>query len=75
VALPAGALVAALRTISELDTAGRTLGYLAVLTLLAALGAAIAASTRAAAGRVEAAGVAAPPWATPSAGLARDAST
>jgi len=67
VALPAGALVAALRTISQLDAAGRTLGYLAELTLLAALGAAIAASTRAAAGRVEDAGVAS--WATPSAGL------
>jgi hypothetical protein len=53
VALPAGAPVAALRTISELDAAGRTLSYLAVLTLLAALGAAIAASTRRAAGRVE----------------------
>jgi hypothetical protein len=75
VALPAGALVAALRTISELDAAGPTLGYLAVLTLLAALGAAVAASTRAAAGGVEDAGVAAPPWARPSAGLAHDAST
>ena len=69
VALPAGALVAALRTISQLDAAGRTLGYLAVLTLLAALGAAIAASTRAAADRMEDAGVAAASWATPSAGL------
>jgi hypothetical protein len=75
VALPAGALVAALRTLSELDAPGRTLGYLAVLTLLALLGAAIAASTRAAAGHAEEAGVAALPWATPSAGLAHDAST
>jgi len=75
VALPAGALVAALRTISELDATGRTLGYLAALTLLAALGAAIAASTRAAAGRVEDGGVAAARWATPPAVWARDVST
>ncbi len=75
VALPAGALLAALRTISEFDASGGTLGYVAVLTLLAALGAAIAASTRAAAGRVEDVRVAAPSRATPSAGLAHDAST
>jgi hypothetical protein len=69
VALPAGAFVAALRTISELDGGARTLGYLTVLALLAALAAAVAASTRAVAGRGEDAGVAAAYWATPSAGL------
>jgi hypothetical protein len=63
-ALPAGGLAAALRTLSEFDAAGRTLGYLAALTLLAALGAAIAASTRAAAVRAEDAGLVAPSWAT-----------
>jgi len=57
VALPAGALLAALRTVSALDVSAPTLGYLAVLTLLAALGAAIAASTRAAARPADDAGV------------------
>jgi len=47
VALPAGALLAAIRTMSDLD-AGRTAGYLAGLALLVALGVAVFASTRSA---------------------------
>jgi hypothetical protein len=47
VALPAGALIAALRTISDLDAgAGRTAGYLAGLALVAALSGAVFATTR-----------------------------
>jgi hypothetical protein len=45
-ALPAGALIAGLRTIDHLNPAGAAAGYLAALALLAACGAAVLASLR-----------------------------
>jgi hypothetical protein len=46
VALPAGALLAALRTISDLEPAGAAAGYLGALILLLVSGAAVFSSTR-----------------------------